>query len=67
MNAFVGEEQEKYAAELCLWIALVKFEEGDFELAIHRAEEAIRSLKVLQEIKKSRLTWRSADKNFSMN
>lgn len=53
MNVFIGEEHERYAAEMCLRVALKKFNEGDFELAIHRAEEAIRSLKALQEIKKA--------------
>lgn len=53
MDIFAGAEHEKYAADLCLRIAFKKFKEGDFELAIHRAEEAIRSLKVLQEIKKA--------------
>ncbi len=53
MKVFIGEEHERYAAEMCLRVAFKKFKEGDFELAIHRSEEAIRSLKVLQEIKKA--------------
>ena len=51
-NIYKGEKYERHAAELCLRLALKKLEEEDFELAIHRAEEAIRSIKELQQIKK---------------
>lgn len=53
MNAFIGEEQELYAAEMCLRIAYRRLLDGDVDLAVKRAEEALRSLKVLQEIKKA--------------
>lgn len=53
MNVFIGEEHERYAADLCLSIARKKFREGDYETSIKRTEEALRSLKALQEIKKA--------------
>lgn len=53
MNVFVGEEQERYAAEVCLRIAYKRLLDGDVDLSIKRAEEALRSLKALQEIKKA--------------
>ena len=52
VNVFVGETHERHAAELCLRIALKKFEEGDYDFAIHRAEEAIRSLRELKKLNK---------------
>jgi len=50
MNVFIGVAHEQYAAELCLRIAFKKFKEGDYDLAIHRAEEAIRSLNELKKL-----------------
>lgn len=45
--------KEYYAAESCMRVAFEKFIEGDLELAIDRTEDALRSLKALQEIKKA--------------
>ncbi|MER2091008.1 MAG: hypothetical protein ABS920_14810 [Sporosarcina sp.] len=53
MNVFKGELHERYAAELCLRIAFKKLKAGDIELALHRAEDAVKSLKELQQIKKA--------------
>jgi len=52
-KVYQGEQYERHAAELCLRLALKKLEEEDFELASHRTEEAIRSIKELQKIKKA--------------
>lgn len=38
---------------MCLYLALKKLNEDDIEMAIHRAEEAVRLLKELQQIKKA--------------
>lgn len=51
-SMYTGENYERHAAELCLRLALKKLEEENYELAAHRAEEAIRSIKELREIKK---------------
>ncbi len=53
MKEFSSELHERYAAEICLRIAFKKFKEGDIDLALHRAEDAVRSLKALQDIKKA--------------
>ncbi|WP_342505668.1 hypothetical protein [Sporosarcina sp. FSL K6-2383] len=53
MDVFVGAEHERYAAELCLRVANQRLKENDVEMAIKRTEEALRSLKALQEIKKA--------------
>ena len=53
MDVFTGAEQELYAAEMCLRIAYKRLIDGDVDLAVKRAEEALRSLKALQEIKKA--------------
>ena len=53
MNVFIGEEQERFTAETCLRVAYRRLLDGDVDLAVKRAEEALRSLKALQEIKKA--------------
>ncbi len=50
---FSSELHEQYATEMCLRLAFKKFKEGDIDLAIHRTEDALRSLKALQDIKKA--------------
>ena len=57
MKEFSSELHEQYATEMCLRMAFMKFKEGDIDLAIHRTEDALRSLKALQEIKKA--NWHS--------
>ena len=52
MNLLKGELHERYAAELCLRIAYRKLKADDIDLALHRAEDAVRSLQALQDIKK---------------
>lgn len=52
-DVFAGEEQEFYAAEMCLRIAYKRLKDRDIDLAVKRAEEALRSLKALQEIQKA--------------
>ncbi|QNK86471.1 hypothetical protein H7992_14505 [Sporosarcina sp. resist] len=53
MEEFSEELHERYAAVISLRIAFKKLKEGDIDLALHRAEDAVRSLKALQEIKKA--------------
>lgn len=53
MKVFSGELHERYAAEMCLRIAWRKLKADDIDMALHRAEDAVRSLKELQQIKKA--------------
>ena len=53
MKEFSEELHERYAAEICLRIAFKKLKEDDIALALHRAEDAVRSLKALMDIKKA--------------
>lgn len=53
MNVFTGEEHERYAAEMCLRAAFKRLKNDDVEQAVKRTEDALRSLKVLHEIKKA--------------
>lgn len=53
MDVFIGEEHERYAAEMCLRVAYRRLKDGDVDLSIKRTEEALRSLRALQEIKKA--------------
>ena len=43
---------ETEGARLCLMLAMKKLNEGDIEMAIHRAEETIKLLKDLQDMKR---------------
>ena len=43
---------ETEGARLCLLLAMRKLNEGDIDMAIHRAEEAIKLLKDLQKMKR---------------
>ena len=52
MNRFVGEQHERYAAEMCLRVAYRRLKDGDVDLSIKRTEEALRSLRELQALKK---------------
>ncbi|MFJ7933674.1 hypothetical protein [Sporosarcina sp. NPDC096371] len=53
MDVFIGAEHERFVAEMCLRAAFKKLKVGDVYLAVKRTEDALRSLKVLQEIKKA--------------
>lgn len=49
MNAFTEEEHEHHAG-LCLRLAHQWWKENGVDMAIKRTEEALRSLKALQEM-----------------
>lgn len=53
IDIFVGVEHEKFAAEMCLKAAFKNLKRYDVDLAIKRTEDALKSLKILQEIKKA--------------
>ncbi|BAQ11482.1 hypothetical protein OXB_3012 [Bacillus sp. OxB-1] len=49
----INPDQEIYAAECCLRVAFKRLKKGDYEQALKRTEDAIRSLKVLRENEKT--------------
>ncbi len=53
IDIFTGFEHERFSAETCLRAAYKCLKNNDVDQAVKRTEDALRSLKVLQEIKKA--------------
>jgi len=49
----INPDQEIHAAECCLRVAFKRLKKGDYEQALRRTEDALRSLKALQEKEKA--------------
>lgn len=52
MDHLVVERHQRFSTDLSLRLSFKKFHEGEIELAIHHAEEAIKAMQEIKATKK---------------